>query len=66
MTLYNPPFSDTCRGEITNVRLGQHRSTHSCRAFAARATVPHELSDRVGLSPTPCARRVKRLEQGGA
>ncbi|MCF7702251.1 Lrp/AsnC family transcriptional regulator [Loktanella sp. M215] len=25
----------------------------------------HELSERVGLSPTPCARRVKRLEQEG-
>jgi Lrp/AsnC family leucine-responsive transcriptional regulator len=25
----------------------------------------NDLSDRVGLSPTPCARRVKRLEQSG-
>ncbi len=24
-----------------------------------------ELADRVGLSPTPCARRVKRLEESG-
>lgn len=24
-----------------------------------------ELADRVGLSPTPCSRRVKRLEQSG-
>lgn len=25
----------------------------------------NELSERVGLSPTPCARRVRRLEQSG-
>ncbi|MEE4108050.1 MAG: Lrp/AsnC family transcriptional regulator, partial [Halieaceae bacterium] len=24
-----------------------------------------ELADRIGLSPTPCARRVKRLEESG-
>ena len=24
-----------------------------------------ELAERVGLSPTPCARRIKRLEQEG-
>ncbi|MFT5652816.1 MAG: Lrp/AsnC family leucine-responsive transcriptional regulator, partial [Psychromonas sp.] len=24
-----------------------------------------ELADRVGLSPTPCSRRVKRLEESG-
>lgn len=25
----------------------------------------HELAERVGLSPTPCSRRVKRLEEDG-
>ena len=24
-----------------------------------------ELADKIGLSPTPCARRVKQLEEGG-
>lgn len=25
-----------------------------------------ELADRVGLTPSPCLRRVRRLEEGGA
>ncbi|MEO0388891.1 MAG: Lrp/AsnC family transcriptional regulator [Pseudomonadota bacterium] len=36
------------------------------RALHADARLTHqELSERVGLSPTPCARRVRRLEAAG-
>ncbi|QKC70069.1 MULTISPECIES: Lrp/AsnC family transcriptional regulator [Mesorhizobium] len=39
------------------------RRLPSRHASPARPTV--DLAARVGLSPTPCARRVKRLEDGG-
>lgn len=36
------------------------------KALQADARLTHQdLSDRVGLSPTPCARRIKKMEQDG-
>jgi Lrp/AsnC family leucine-responsive transcriptional regulator len=40
-----------------------HKILRELRADARVPTV--DLAARVGLSPTPCARRVKRLEDGG-
>ena len=36
------------------------------KALQQDARLTHQdLSDRVGLSPTPCARRIRKLEQDG-
>ena len=53
-------------GENHHDRPRRHRQTHSlppCRPTAVCPIV--DLADKVGLSATPCQRRVKRLEEEG-
>ena len=48
-----------------NARLDEGQWWPKDYAGPPLVSVDHELAEAVGLSPTPCSRRVKRLEDSG-
>ena len=61
----NPPFAAWIVRDMPKAKLDaiDQRIIGELQADARLSNV--ELADRVGLSPSPCLRRVKRLEQEG-
>lgn len=53
------------KSEMSNIPLDRI-DKHILRLMQANGRISNlELADQVGLSPTPCSRRVKRLEESG-